>query len=353
MHCTGTVVKRSLQQAAGSLSALNEPALHVLVIGDPENAILSELGMLKDNVRIVGVYNNISEVISSPDKLEQLLHADTIFNVSGNAKNISEFIPLMPSLSWFHSITAGLDHIWCDSLLNDDNIRVSNTKGVFCLTLAEYVMGACLHFAKQVPLLMQQQNDKNWNRFFMHELRGSTMGIVGYGDIGRATAKLAKAFGMSVSAYRRRPELYRGDDLVDNIFLQGELQKMMATSDYVVVCAPLTADTIDLISTAELAIAKPGQVIINVGRGPIINEAALISALKSGDRIKGCALDVFNQEPLPETSELWSLPNLLLSPHNADFTTHSRRRSVRNFVTLCEKIILSEPIIYADKALRY
>ena len=288
-----------------------------------------------------------------PDKLEELMHANTILNVSGNAEAIRGFIPLMPSLSWVHAISAGLDHIWCDELLRDNNIHVSNTKDIFCHTLAEYVRGACLHFAKDIPQLLAQRQDRQWNRFHMSELRGSTMGIVGYGDIGRSCAKLAKAFGMNVSACRRRLELSPHDEQVDRLFSPVDIKKVMSSSDYVVVCAPLTADTVDLIGADELASSKKGQVLINIGRGPIINEHALLAALRSGDRIRGCALDVFNQEPLPQSSDLWSAPNVLLSPHNADFTMDSRRKSVCNFVTLCDKVMNNEPITYADKLLRY
>ncbi|CAM9621677.1 unnamed protein product, partial [Ectocarpus fasciculatus] len=327
--------------------------LEILVIGDSSNPIISELDNLRPDARVIGVFNTASEAMAAPDKLEQLMHANTILNVSGNAESIRDFVPLMPSLSWVHAISAGLDHLWCEELLRDDNIRVSNTKGVFCDTLAEYVMGACLHFAKDIPQLLAQRQDKQWNRFYMSELRGSTMGIVGYGDIGRSCAKLAKSFGMKVSACRRRPELSSQDELVDNHFSPENIKELLSSSEYVVVCAPLTADTVDLIGASELASSKEGQVLINIGRGPIINEDALLASLRSGHRIRGCALDVFNQEPLPQSSELWSAPNVLLSPHNADFTIHSRRKSMRKFVALCDKVMNSESIIYADKQLRY
>lgn len=355
--CINYLVGRSTTSRSQQSRRLHVPgnkhALDILVVGDPFNPILSELSSLRDDANIIGVFNDISEVLSVPDKVEELLLVNTIFNVSGNASTISGFIPLMPSLSWVHSITAGLDHIWCEALMKDQNIRVSNTKGVFSYTLAEHVMAACLYYAKDIQKLEKQRQDKNWNRFYMSELRGATMGIVGYGDIGRACAKLAKPFGMHVSAYRRRPELCVGDELIDHIYKQGELKDLMASSDYIVVCAPLTADTIDLISADELRAAKPGQVIINIGRGPIINEKALILELVSGERIKGCALDVFNEEPLPQKSDLWTAPNVLLSPHNADFTQMSRILSVRNFVSLCDKIVMGEPIVYADKQSGY
>lgn len=327
--------------------------LRIVVIGDPHNPILEELNHLHEDAQVIGIYNNAHEAFENPSAVEELLHANTILNVSGNGESLSGFLPLMPSLSWVHTITAGLDHLWCDELLMDSDIKVSNAKGIFSKTLGEYVIGACLYFAKDFPKLMQQRNDKVWSRFHMKELRNCTMGIVGYGDIGRTCANLAKAFGMKISSYRRRIELSDGDPLVDSSYGPGRILEMMGECDYLVICAPLTSDTMDLIGETELNAAKPGQVIINIGRGPIINEAALIAALKSKDRIYGCALDVFNTEPLPKSSELWTLPNVLLSPHNADFTTQSRRNSVRYFTDLCDKVVRGEPISYVDKSSKY
>ena len=158
---------------------------------------------------------------------------------------------------------------------------------------------------------------------------------------------------MNVVACRRRPEMSDNDNLVDQLINSKQIEELMAESDYVVVCAPLTADTVDLIGDKELGASKPGQVIVNIGRGPIVNEAALLRELKPGGRIKGCSLDVFSSEPLPESSKIWDTPNILLSPHNADFTSQSRRKSIRNFVSLCDKVLLGEPIAYADKSLGY
>jgi phosphoglycerate dehydrogenase-like enzyme len=200
---------------------------------------------------------------------------------------------------------------------------------------------------------MRQRENKVWDQFPVQELRGSTMGIVGYGDIGRACAKLAKAFGMSILSYRRRPELSIGDELVDESYGPGQLKAIMAKSDFLVVCAPLTDETFNLIDSDELNCAKHGQFIINIGRGPIINEAALLSFLKSPMTIKGAALDVFSVEPLPVDSELWTLPNLLLSPHCADYTVDSVQQSSKKYVKLCEQVIRGNPIDIVDKSSRY
>jgi phosphoglycerate dehydrogenase-like enzyme len=149
-------------------------------------------------------------------------------------------------------------------------------------------------------------------------LRGATLGIVGYGDIGRATAKLAKAYGMRVIALRRRKpstiDTWAVDDpYCDVIYGNHQLNDLFAESDYILCSAPLTTETKGMIGKEQFDAAKANAVFINVGRGPIVDEVALIDALKDG-KLKGAGLDVFSTEPLPKESELWELDNVLLSP---------------------------------------
>jgi phosphoglycerate dehydrogenase-like enzyme len=165
------------------------------------------------------------------------------------------------------------------------------------------------------------------------------MGIVGYGDIGRSCAKLAKAFGMRVLALRRRPELSQDDELVDEIFGLSDLGTVMSESDYLVVCTALTPETRGLIGRKEMLLSKEGQVLINISRGAVLDELALIDILQTQTPIRGAALDVFTCEPLPQTSPLWDLPNLLLSPHNADMTKDFRHQSIKFFTQICQKFL--------------
>lgn len=148
------------------------------------------------------------------------------------------------------------------------------------------------------------------------------MGIIGYGDIGRAVAKLATVYGMRICALRRHPFLSRDDPYCDVVYGrdQSSLHELMSQADYIVCSTPSTVETRGMVSAAAFAAVKPGAVFINLGRGPVIDEAALIQELHPGGRLKGAALDVFSEEPLPASSELWNLPNVLLSPHNMDQT---------------------------------
>jgi phosphoglycerate dehydrogenase-like enzyme len=157
--------------------------------------------------------------------------------------------------------------------------------------------------------------------------------VVGYGDIGRACAKLAHVYGMRVVALRRNPILAVGDPLCDRVLGSDteSLNQLMRESDYILCSAPLTEETRGLIGTTQFRHAKKGAVLINLGRGPVVDEVALLHALKSGI-LKGAALDVFAQEPLPETSELWELENVLLSPHNMDQTATFMHEATEFFV---------------------
>jgi phosphoglycerate dehydrogenase-like enzyme len=193
--------------------------------------------------------------------------------------------------------------------------------------------------------LEKNKHERNWDRFPMAELRGKTMGIVGYGDIGRSCAKLAKAFGMRVLALRRRPELSENDEYVDEVLGLNDLGTVMSESDYLVVCAALTQETRGLIGRREMLLSKEGQVLINISRGAVIDELALIDILREQSPIIGAALDVFICEPLPKTSPLWDLPNLLLSPHNADMTTDFRHQSIKFFTQICHKFLSGDAIV--------
>ena len=182
-----------------------------------------------------------------------------------------------------------------------------------CLSLSL----ACVYIsAKDLPRLLRNKKDKKWKKYPVQELRGSTLGVVGYGDIGKAAARLAHAYGMNVQALKRHVTDEK-DPIAEVVYgnSKAELQKLFASCDYILCSMPLTPETEGMIGKAEFAAAKDGAVFINVGRGPIVDEHAMIEALQDG-QLKGVGLDVFTMEPLPKESPLWSLDNVLLSPHS-------------------------------------
>jgi phosphoglycerate dehydrogenase-like enzyme len=192
------------------------------------------------------------------------------------------------------------------------------------------VMMCCMYFARQLPRLMKNKAEKNYDRFCMEGLRGSTMGILGFGEIGRATAQLAIAFGMRVLALNTSGGSYPGVEV-----LSGKEGKdtVITEADYLVMILPATAATTNFIGRTELQQLKPTAVLINIGRGQTLDEGALINALEE-DILRGAALDVFRQEPLPKDSPLWKVPEsrLLLSPHNADHTERDLDGAAESFL---------------------
>ncbi len=230
---------------------------------------------------------------------------------------------------------------------------LTNARGVFSASLGEFVMAAVLFFAKDFPRMRRSQAARTWDPFDVDWAQGKTLGIVGYGDIGRAAAERARAFGMKILALRRNLDAARQDPLVDEAIPLERRADLMARSDYVVVAAPLTPETRGLVGPAEIAAMKPTGVLINVGRGPIVDEAALLAALQAG-RIRGAALDVFDTEPLPKEHAFYGLDNVLLSPHCADNTPGWLEGSMRFFLQNLEHFRAGRPLLnLVDKARGY
>jgi phosphoglycerate dehydrogenase-like enzyme len=253
---------------------------------------------------------------------------------------------------WIHTLAAGVDTLLFPEL-NASDVVVTNAKGVFDDALAEYVLAAMLHFAKELGAIRRNQAAHIWQPLTVQRLAGCTLGIVGYGSIGSAVARLGAAAGMRIIAARRRPEQFRGDPLIARGFAISELTLLMHEADYIVITTPLTDETRGLIGARELAAMQPHAVLINIARGPVLDENALLDALQSRD-IRGAALDVFATEPLPESSALWDLENVLLSPHCADHTSDGHERSMRLFLDNLRRYRSGQPLRnVVDKTQRY
>jgi phosphoglycerate dehydrogenase-like enzyme len=225
-------------------------------------------------------------------------------------------LPLANRAQWIHSLWTGVEGILGPEMLQHP-APLTNGRGVFRWPLADWTAAVLLHFAFDLGRVIRQQQQGLWQPFIGTSLEGRTLGIVGYGEIGSAASSRARTFGMKIVAMRRRRELFDGDSLVDEFFESRDLKSMLAVSDYVLVALPLTSETRGLLGEAEFASMKPSSVLINVGRGPVIDESALVRALQSG-ALRGAALDVFTVEPLPAGHPFWTMSNVLLSPHTAD-----------------------------------
>jgi len=268
--------------------------------------------------------------------------ASIIFNWSGSGALLREVLEMCPTVRWVHCRAAGLDDLLSPELV-EHPAPLTNGSGVFSPPLGEFVLGAVIYFAKDFRRLIRNQMAGIWEPFDVDEVAGRTAGIVGYGDIGRAVAMRLKAFGMEILALRRSIPA-AADPLVSRYYAPEGLAEMIPQCDYVVVAAPLTAETRGMIGAREFALMKRSAVVINVGRGAVIDETAMIEAL-TGRRIWGAALDVFSVEPLPEGHPLFRLENVLLSPHSTDHTRDWLERAMQFFLDQFARFAKGEPLL--------
>jgi len=271
-------------------------------------------------------------------------NASVLLNWSGSLELFRNVFGMCRNLRWVHSRSAGLDKALFPELIGS-SVPLTNGRGVFSASLGEFVVGAILYFAKDFRRMIRNQTAGVWEPFDIVPVSGQTVGIIGYGDIGRATADRVRSLGMRVLALRRRAcHVTAADPLVEGVYGPEQRREMLSRCDYIVVATPLTLETQGMIGAPEFAAMKPTAVVVNVGRGPVIDENALIEALSSG-RIKGAALDVFDQEPLPPGHPFYKLENVLLSPHCADHSPDWLENAMRFFLEQFRRYQRDEPLL--------
>jgi phosphoglycerate dehydrogenase-like enzyme len=278
-------------------------------------------------------------VVHLPDyeKLpEELPDTDIFVGYSLRAKQLKD----AKKLKWLHSTAAGVAQLMYPEL-RDSGILVTNPSGVFSVPMAEHTMGLLLALARNFPDSVRHQDLAYWGQQelwdqpqHLTELNGQILLIVGYGSIGQELAKRAKAFEMRVWGVTRSGD---GDRThAERIFPAAQLHEALPQADYVVISAPETAETNHLIGAAQIAKMKRGARLINVGRGSLLDEEALIRALKSG-ALGGAAIDVAQTEPLPADSPLWKAPNLMITPHTSAISERLWNRQAALLVELLER----------------
>ena len=265
-----------------------------------------------------------------------------------------------PNLRWIQLHSAGMNHL-LEEQIWETGIHITTASGIHAPNLGQYVMAQILAWSHHVPkwLAYQGQHEwpkDRWDKFLPRELRGQTIGILGYGSIGREVARLAKSFGMTVLVTKRDAksivdEGYSipgiGDpngEMADRIYPPEATRSMVAECDYLVLTLPLTPKSHHLIDESMFRAMKPNCYLVNVGRGPLVNEADLDEALKKG-RIAGAGLDVFENEPLPEDSPLWARDNVIISPHVSGFTSEYDDRVVALFAENLRRYLVDEPLL--------
>ena len=232
--------------------------------------------------------------------------------------SFSEVWQQAKSVRWVQSLSAGVEKLLIPGFL-DSSVPLTNARGVFKRPLADFAIFGILYHLKRGRRLIESQRAHRWDDFRVGWIPDKVVGVVGYGEIGRECALLAHALGMKVHALRRRPHYSQEDPIVETVYAPDALHDMLREIDVLIAAAPLTPETHHMLGDAEFGVMKSSAFVINVGRGPVIDQDALIRALQGG-KIAGAALDVFETEPLPADNPLWDMENVLISPHCTDRT---------------------------------
>jgi len=279
-----------------------------------------------------------------------LAQAEVIFGALLFPENL---LARAPKLKWIHIGTVGIN-VYLSTGIFDGNVTVTNSKGSTAIPIAEHAIAFMFMLARNAPRLLDNKQNRRWEQFVTRELSDKTVGIIGLGAIGGEVARLAKGIGMKVLATRKSAaKRESGIFGVDELYPSSDLLQMLTESDFVVVAAALTEETERMIGERELRAMKPTAYVINVARGQIIDQAALIKALKEGG-IAGAGLDVFESEPLPPDNELWELPNVILSSHSSAWTDRRSQRVVGLFGENLRRYLAGEqPLNVIDRQKGY
>lgn len=259
---------------------------------------------------------------------------------------------LAPNVQWIQATSAGIGQfVRRMGYAETTDWMFTTASGVHARPLAEFALMAMLMFAKDYGYLAESKANRHWQRYCATELSSKTVGIIGLGKIGREVAHLAKALDMRVVGNRRNPQ--RAVDHVDALYGPQDLSTLLGQLDFLVLACPHTPETEKLIGAAELAQLPAGAVLINISRGTVVDQDAMIAALESG-HLGGAALDVFDPEPLPEDSPLWALPNVIFSPHSASTAETENHKLADLFIQNLQRYLAGEDLINVlDTALLY
>ncbi len=250
-----------------------------------------------------------------------------------------------PYVRWLHTASAGVDHVLTPSVrrkCESDGLVLTDSGPAFGIAIGEFVLAWMLAVSHRLPELHDQKREKRWQSLQHEELSGQTVGVIGLGPIGQAVAERCRAMGMRTLGLRRRPLTVPCVD--ETLSGPDGLLRLLRESDWVVIAAALTGDTRHLIGTDEFAQMKPSARLVNIARGGIIDESALIAALQTG-MLAGACLDVFAVEPLPADSPLWEMPQIHIAPHNSSgWAEGLRQRQKRLFLDNVARFANGEPL---------
>jgi D-2-hydroxyacid dehydrogenase (NADP+) len=322
-----------------------------------EIAAVSPRVSVKDGVKLFAAEQRLGELKAIPgDRLEKEMKAaegaggelDSLLAeaeiIVGGLIFPQKMYQRAPNLKWLHVTTVGMERYSSMDFMQS-NIIITNSRGVISIPIAEQAIMFMLMLTKKAQRLVINKEKKLWDRYTTPELYGKTAGLIGAGSIGNEIAKRAKGLGMKVIATKRsvnQNEPVNAD--IDKMYPPDQLKELLHNSDFVIVAAPLTAETKGMIGIEEFKAMKKTAHIINIARGPIINESAMIRALKEG-WIAGAGLDVFEVEPLPPDNELWVMPNVIISPHSSGVSEMQPYRLVALVCDNLRRYINHQPLL--------
>lgn len=274
---------------------------------------------------ITTVSKDINLIASTLKDASQYI-ADADILVTWGWMDITNLLSAAKKLKWIHALSAGVEKLIIPPV-QASHVILTNSKGIHSIPVSEHVLALMLCFSRGLNFFIRHQQKKVWKRAHVDEIYEKTIGIVGLGSIGREIAKKSKNLGMTVLATKREmtSELF-----VDKLYPADAIMDMLSVSDFVIVALPLVPETKEFIKLEHFQAMKPSAYFINIARGQVVREEDLITALKEGF-ICGAGLDVFTEEPLPETSPLWDMPNVIITPHLAALSPCYMDRAVKLF----------------------
>jgi len=325
-------------------SLSEEPALTVLaspILGAPLSRELLARIEAVEGVQCVRIARD-GRIHGEQDETTVFGEAEVLLLGAVPASVLDHLVGRAPRLRWIHSASAGVDRVTTPAV-RQRGLAVTNARGVFSRPIAEYVVMMALAIARRLPQLLELQRERTWQPLRGRELSELTIGIIGYGDIGKEVARLLEPFGCRILATRRHPERGSGEGSPVELFGLDQLGEVLRQSDIVVVAAPLTDETAGLIGSEQLGEMRQDAWLINIARGRLIDELALRRALESG-WIGGAVLDVFSEEPLSPESPLYRTPNLIITPHTSWASDRVVERTVDLFVDNLRRDRAGEPL---------
>jgi len=332
---------------------VHDGKLNVLIARWLEEGYRSQIAVVDPRIRVFYAAEQVAAetkrprgpIDQAPDEgadveLDSLLREAEVIYGLRFPENILE---RAPRLKWVQTSSAGVDTLVGTKLWQSD-IILTNTSGIHVIPMREHVLGMMLMFVKHAQGYFANKQDRVWEQHIPDQLCGKTLGVVGLGRIGEGIARTAKAFDMRVVAIRRHVTEQETPAAVDTLYPADKLPEMLGESDFVVVTVALTEETRKLIGEKELRAMKPTAYIINIARGSVIDETALTKALKE-KWIAGAGLDVFEKEPLSQDSELWTLPNVIITPHVAGIMRDYNARAMEVFCENLRRYLAGESLI--------